>query len=486
MKQAPLPNRDRKGAGAPKIFPQLSLIALACAACAFAGDAPENTLAVGRKALLNEGVATAWKLSQKVLAEAPELAAAHEFAGEVLFRRGEFAQAEAEFKQSTKLDPNFARAWWGLARIAACESMDKTADQYFRRAHELAPRDPQLYLAWAMRLKGAEHIDALETYASMSDPNREQQALDGLREHIRLDKSLRGRKVTSLASPYEKTVVPLLALVNSNRSRSYGVEVDINGKKLKLVLDTGAGGIVIQRSAAEKAGVTRLMDVNLNGFGDNAKLRSGYMGLAARVAIGNVQFQDALVNVSNQEFQDIEDGLIGTNVFSEFLVTLDFAARTMRLDPLPGYHPGGEESVDATAPADLQGWTRFFQFGHLLLIPTRVGESREALFVIDTGAARTLISYDMAAEVSKLAPDAKTGLRGINGQVADVYQTGDLYLQFAGFRQKSLGITSFDMWTQSRGIGAEISGFLGLPVLSLFTITLDYRAGMVKFDYKGP
>jgi tetratricopeptide (TPR) repeat protein len=482
----PLPNRDREGAGAPKIFPQLLLVALACTLCAFAGDAPENTLTVGRKALQNEGVATAWKLSQKALAEAPESAAAHEFAGEVLFRRGDFTEAEAEFKQSTKLDPNFARAWWGLARIAACESMDKTADQYFRRAHELAPRDPQLFLAWAMRLKGAEHIDALETYASMADPNREQQALDGIRQHIRLDKSLRGRKVSSLASPYEKTEVPLLALINSNRTRSYGVEVDINGKKLKLVLDTGAGGIVIQRSAAERAGLERLTDVNLNGFGDNAKLRSGYMGLAARVGIGSVEFHDAVINVSNQEFVDIEDGLIGTNVFSEFLVTLDFASKTMRLDPLPGYRPGGEESLDATVPADLRGWTRFFQFGHLLLIPTRVGESREALFVIDTGAARTLISYDMAAEVSRLARDDKLGLRGINGQVADIYQTGNLYLQFAGFRQKNLGMASFDMWTQSRGIGTEISGFLGLPVLSLFTITVDYRAGMVKFDYKGP
>jgi hypothetical protein len=46
-------------------------------------------------------------------------------------------------------------------------------------------------------------------------------------------------------------------------------------------------------------------------------------------------------------------------------------------------------------------------------------------------------------------------------------------------------MTSFDMWPQSRGIGTEISGFLGLPVLSLFTITIDYRDGVVKFDYKG-
>jgi tetratricopeptide (TPR) repeat protein len=462
------------------------LIALACAACAWTDEPFENTLASGRKALLNDGVATAWKLSQKALADAPESAAVHEFAGEVLFRRGEFAQAESEFKQSAKLDPNFARAWWGLAKIAACESLDKTADQYFRHAHELAPKDSRIFLDWAMRLKGAEHIDALETYASVMDPNREQQEVEAIRQHIRLDKSLRGRKISALVSPYERTEIPLLQLVTSNRTRSYGVEVDVNGRKLKLVLDTGAGGFVIQRSAAEKAGVVKLMDSNLHGFGDNAKLTSAYTGIAPRVGIGSVAFQDALISVSNQEFVDIEDGLIGTNVFSQFLVTIDFAAKTLRLDPLPGFRPDSQESLDATAPADGQGWTRFYQFGHMLLIPTRVGASHEALFVIDTGAARTLISYDMAAEVSKLDRNDKMGLRGINGQVADVYQTGDLYLQFAGFRQRNQGMTSFDMWPQSRGIGVEISGFLGLPVLSRFAITIDYRDGLVKFDYKGP
>ena len=401
-----------------------------------------------------------------------------------MFRRGEFAQAETEFKQSTKLDPNFARAWWGLARIAACESLDKTADQYFRHAHELAPKDSRIFLDWAMRLKGAEHIDALETYASVTDPNREQQEVETIRQHVRLDKSLRGRKLTALVSPYEKTEIPLLPFVTSNRTRTYGVEVDVNGRKLKLILDTGAGGIVIQRSAAEKAGVEHLVDFSLHGFGDNAKLRSAYTGIAAHLGIGSVAFQDALISVSNQEFVDIEDGLIGTNVFSQFLVAIDFAAQKLRLDPLPGYRPDLEESLDATAPADMQGWTRFYQFGHLLLIPTRVGGSREALFVIDTGAARTLISYDMAAEVSKLDRNEKLGLRGLNGEVADVYQTGDLYLQFAGFRQKNMGMTSFDMWPQSRGIGVEISGFLGLPVLSRFAITINYRDGLVKFDYK--
>jgi hypothetical protein len=92
----------------------------------------------------------------------------------------------------------------------------------------------------------------------------------------------------------------------------------------------------------------------------------------------------------------------------------------------------------------------------------------------------------MAEEASKLKRDDRTRINGISGQVADVYQTGDLFLQFAGFRQKNLGMTAFNMWEQSRRIGTEISGFLGLPLLNLFTLTIDYRDGLVNFDRTGP
>jgi len=74
--------------------------ALLCAAFALSGASVEETLTLGRKALLNEGVAMAWTLSQRALAEAPESAAAHEFAGEVLFRRGDFARAKDEFQRA--------------------------------------------------------------------------------------------------------------------------------------------------------------------------------------------------------------------------------------------------------------------------------------------------------------------------------------------------------------------------------------------------
>ena len=448
----------------------------------FAASA-EATLALGRKALLNEGVATAWKLAEQAVAEAPESAAAHEFRGEVLFRRADFTAAEREFRAAIKLDPNLALAWWGLARIAECSSRHKTAAQYYGRAYELNPRDPRIFRDWALRLHGRQHIEALQKYASMADPLRNEKELEELRQHIQLDQALNGRRLFALATPYQSAEIPLDPLISeATRMRVYGVEVSINGTPVRLQVDTGASGILIRRRAADRAGLARLSDATFSGFGDDLKAPRGYHGLADRLRVGSIEFRDALVNVSNQESVGTADGLIGTDVFSQFLITLDFSAKKLALHPLPGYLPADEELHDRAIPPDMRNFVPVFRFGHVLLVPTRVNNSREVLFALDTGAARTLISYEMAEEAGKLSRDDRTRIHGISGPVADVYQTGDLFLQFAGFRQKNLGMTAFNMWNQSRSVGTEVSGFLGLPLLNLFTLTIDYRDGLVNFD----
>ncbi len=442
----------------------------------------DSTLALGRKALLNEGIATAWKLAQQALSEAPDSPAAHEFSGEVLFRRGDFSAAEAQFRAALKLDAAYALARWGLARISEISSLHKTAAQYYARAYELNPKEPRIFRDWAMRLTGRQHIAALEKYAAMADPNRPSSELDDLRRHIDLDRALNGRRLLSLATPYRATDIPLLAMDSeATHMRTYGLEVTINDQPLRLLLDTGASGILIPRRAGDRAGLTPLSQATFGGFGDN-KAAGGYHALAARLRVESIEFQDALVNVSNQESVGDADGLIGTDLFSQFLITLDFSARKLHLDPFAGYHPGQEELHDRVLPADPRTSAPVFRFGHLLLVPTRVNDSREGLFVIDTGSAKTLISYEMAGLASQISRDERTRMNGINGQVSDIYQTGDVLLQFAGFRQKNLGITAFNMWDQSRRIGTEISGFLGLPVLSHFNLTINYRDGLVNFD----
>ncbi len=437
----------------------------------------EDTLATGRKALEHDGVATAWKLAQKALGDAPDSAAAHEFAGEVLFRRGQFPQADAEFKNAVGLDPRFALAWWGLGRVAACASMNKTAVEDFHRAYELNPKDSRILAAWIPRLQGRERAAALEAYAAMVGDSTES---NELRQRMELAKALDGREVTVLASPYHAAEIPLRGFENATHTRTYGLEVLVNGTPVKLVLDTGAAGIVLSRPAAERAGMARIADGTLRGIGDNAKGTDGYRALAEHFRIGDVEYRNALISVAGQNMEGIEDGLIGSNVFSEFLITLDFVGGKLRLDPLPGYRPG-DELQDRVESPEMRDAARVYRFGHILLLPVRAN-SHEGLFVVDTGAASTMMSYDLAAEASNLNRDDRTTVRGLSGKVGDVYKTGNLVLEFAGFAQKNLGATAIDTWEMSHRMGTEISGFLGLPVLDLFTLTIDYRDGLVKFE----
>jgi predicted aspartyl protease len=401
----------------------------------------DDTLATGRKALEHDGVATAWKLARQVLADAPDSAAAHEFAGEVLFRRGEFTAADAEFKNAVGLDPRLALAWWGLGRVAACAAMNQTALEDFHHAYQLNPKDPRILAAW---------------------------------------KALDGRHATVLASPYQPAEILLRGFENATHTRTYGLEVLVNGIPVKLVLDTGASGIVMSRASAARAQLARLADGVVRGIGDDAKGTGGYRALAEHFRIGDVEYRDALISVADQNITGIEDGLIGSNVFSEFLITLDFAGGKLRLDPLPGHRPGAEFPDRMEIP-EMRDAARVYRFGHLLLVPVHVN-SHEGLFVLDTGAANTMMSYDLAAVVSHVDRDDRTTLRGLSGKVGDVYKSGDLELQFAGFTQKNQGVTVIDTWTLSHRLGTEISGFLGLPVLDLFTLTIDYRDGLVKFE----
>ena len=446
-----------------------------------------DTLTLGRKALQNDGVATAWRLAQKATSDTPDSAAAHEFAGEVLFRRGEFAQAEAEFRRAAKLDPNLALAWWGLARVSECSSLHKTAAEYFRRAYMLDPKDPRIFRDWAIRLAVVQQAEALEKYSALAARSGNGADLDDLNQRLQFARVVRGRPLTVLVSAYKSVVIPLEAFTSEKtHMRSYGLEVNVNGRVMNLVLDTGATGVVIPRGAAEKAGVVRLAQTTMRGFGDTPKPSGGYHGLVQHLRIGDVEYRDALITVADRDSVGTADGLIGTDLFNEFLIALDFGARQLRLSPLPGYHPGENPIQDRTFPVGLENAAQVYRLSHLLLMPTRVNGSHEALFVLDTGADRTLISYDLAAEVSKLNRDNKMHMTGINGQVADVYQTGNLVLQFAGFEQRNLGMSSVDTWEQSRRIGTELSGFLGLPVLDLFTLTIDYRDGLVKFERPRP
>jgi hypothetical protein len=241
------------------------------------------------------------------------------------------------------------------------------------------------------------------------------------------------------------------------------------------------------------------------------------------IRVGSLEFRDCTVRVSDR--QDIVgvDGLVGTDVFSNFLVTLDYPMRKFLLSQLPPRPSdasgpaetlnteGGEQPASASAssssstastgtpagasigasvgPQDrymsptMKDYTPVFRSGHFLIIPTVLNGTTQRLFLVDSGAFTSSISPEVARAVTKVHGGSLVGVQGISGEVKKVSTSDKIVLKFAGIQQQNNDLISFDASGLSRSAGVEVSGILGHTILRELTISIDYRDGLIKFDY---
>ena len=292
----------------------------------------------------------------------------------------------------------------------------------------------------------------------------------------------------------------------------------MNGQKSKLLLDTGASGILINRNLAEKAGVTKLSDTEIRGIGDKGG-KSGHMGIADSLKIGEFEFHECPVEVLEQRSVDEEDGLIGGDVFAAFLVDIDFPNEKLRLSELPKRpeepptkialqtqrddssppeegrmeKAPGVPATSASSPhsepqdryiaPEMKSYTQVYRFGHNLLVPTLIGDTPVKLFLLDTGATSNLISPSAASEVTKVHGDPSMIIKGLSGSVKDVYRADKAVIQFGHLRQENQDLVAVDLTNVSEGIGTEASGILGFAMLHFLDIKIDYRDGLIDFSY---
>lgn len=461
--------------------------------------------------------------------------------GEVYFRQGKMSESEKEFLAGVNAPHADARACLGLSRLYDVYSLHARARTMLNVAHELAPGDREIQRRWMQTLKRDEQIDWLEKYLA-GPSNDDERARFGLQVRLELlkERGKQPRPSCRLVSRLTSTETPLKPmLIDPTHFHGFGLIVKINGQSSKLLLDTGASGLLINKKLAQKAGIEPLVTTKVSGIGDKGDA-GAYVGYADSIKVGDLEFQHCLVEVSDKRSILDDDGLIGADVFSHYLVTLDFLSQKLKLEELP-QRPGEmsapaalasqqeDENADETSPGDdrgkaatgeskpgdskttdsktsdakpqpaaasgpqdryvapeMQNYTKIFRFGHELLIPTRVGDLSPKLFLIDTGAMMNTISPQAAREVTKVHGDQDMHVRGISGSVKDVYSADKAILQFSHFRQENQDLTAFDLSGVSKGTGTEISGILGFTTLKLFTIKIDYRDGLVDFIYNGP
>ncbi|HWF07674.1 MAG TPA: aspartyl protease family protein [Bryobacteraceae bacterium] len=430
----------------------------------------------------------AYAAANGALKSANQTPGAQTAAGLAMYRRGDLSKAETHFRAALKIKPDYPGAFAGLASVYSAVSLSKSARDLRLIAWQLSPDDPELIAAHVASLKGDERIRALEAVLTALNPSSEE-ARD-LRVHIANERAAGPRKLRRLTSPYQAAQVKLFRVLDGlSRDRGVGIVLRLNGKQnARLLLDTGASGISIAPKLAEKAGLRVISGEagEARGIGDD-KPQSEIAYLADEARAGDVVFADYPIAVFNSAKSADYDGLIGADVFDRFLVKIDFPQLVLSLETRPGGSDAFEEPADF-AGAPPAGFYRMVRFGDHLTIPTFInGRPQSSLFLLDSGSTSNLIDTDTAKEFAGgTSSDSMIGVRGIQGKAIEASRTGRVSLVFAGFRQDNPEIISISLEKMSDAMGVGFGGILGMPVLRNLAVTIDYREGTVKFDYRRP
>jgi Aspartyl protease len=312
-----------------------------------------------------------------------------------------------------------------------------------------------------------------------------------------------------LVSPVEEVKLPIIPVPDNGSieiMNEAGLDVQLNGKKKRLEIDTGASGLVLSSAAAKSAGLVAESQIKVGGIGDDG-LAKAFVTHIDDIKIGKMEFHNCMVQVlapgNNVERMADVDGLIGADVFRDYLVTLDYPGRELRLGPLPRT-PGeqgpktislstsededsplswADRAKDRYVAPEMKGWAPVLRFQHMLIVPTFVNNAPVKLFLLDTGSAMSLLSPSTAKEVGQMNDFTDAQLRGVNGVVRKVPMVGNVSMTFAMIKQTRRNMLIVDTGGMSRNVGAELSGIIGFPILRELVISIDYRDNLIHVVY---
>jgi gag-polyprotein putative aspartyl protease/aspartyl protease len=405
--------------------------------------------------------AGASRAAQNALQANPASAPLHAAFGDLYFRLAEFDHAEQEYRKSLSLDDKLVRAWIGMGRVFSAQSMGEEARNAFSRAWEI---NPEVLTAWMKALPSPEQRKIYGSYVTADSDLSSQTGC-----------KIIGPAVTGGSSRAEKLSIPLVSIYDDyGVVRGLGPKVKINRQASAiLLLDTGASGIIIGHKLAEKAGVVRLADRKMIGIGGTGRL-DGYIGHVTTLRIGALELRDCLVEVSAEDTIVGQDGLIGTHVFAQYLVTVDFKWHKLELETPPDKF---NQTTNHSMPVGIQA----FFFGHLVLVPATIGNDASGLFVVDSGANRSTISPDLAAQVGRMwVFDRKA--KGLTGSTENRMMTDNAPIKLGNVVLRNQTVVTLDLSQMSKRVGTRIMGQIGFTALAQVKLVIDYRHGRLIFD----
>jgi Flp pilus assembly protein TadD/predicted aspartyl protease len=434
-----------------------------------------------RALLKQDRLADAERAAARACTGAPADAQLLVACGDVSYRQGAFAAADRWYSTAVAVDPTCARGWWSLARLDLIERRNRSARLHLQRAYDLDPTDPNIALDWAFaRPTRTERAAAAERHLALA-VNEPPSSLADIQARIEVLKALGDADTFVVSEPRRAYRIDLReATAPDGRVLFYSLSALVNGEKVRLRLDTGLSGVLLTRKAAERSRAARLATgVPVRGVGNDAG-RTGFIAIADTLKVAGLELRRCELRVDDGHAFDGTDGLIGTDVFSRFLVRLSFSDAVMELRPPDEGGPSIAEDFWEVERTVTPGFTPVHVLGHLLVADARLAGARDLLLIVDSGATAPVLSLAAARRVTTVHA-TNADVRGAAGRVRNPRVTGPVTLRVAGLEHPG-SFVAVDLDEQNRRAGTEIGGVLGLDALRHFTLTIDYTNGLVRFD----
>ncbi len=417
-------------------------------------------------------------------------------AAALAFRAGHLRPAHRLAREVLRVRAGSALAWLVLGRVLAARFRDGPAREAFRRVLAIDPGCPGALRGLAS-LSGdrREKVRLLERYLAVAGGRGEPwDRVRGARDHLALLRVLGDRPVFVLERADLPGTIPLRVLPGTpGRPRGFILEADLGGRRpVPLLFDTGASGLHLEDRSARRAGFQPLAGATLVGGGGTGR-HAVTRGIVRLLGLGPVVYRDALATVTREslERRGAYRGILGADLLGGTRLLFrpgPPALRVVAADRAEG--AADPLSVDpwAVPPGDLP----VLRIEGQLLVRLRFGagrERREGLFVLDTGASRTILAAGPAGGLPGMRRGGGTGrIRAYGGETRVEGRVPLLWLGIPGpgrSRAPAAGRELRDVPVVDPGprvflSGTRVAGWLGLDVLARGPFELDLGGGSCR------
>jgi tetratricopeptide (TPR) repeat protein len=423
-------------------------------------------------ALLHEDkVAQAAEQVEAAIASNPNSAAVLTAKAEVQVRQGEPWLAKASLDAAAAADPCYARVHLVRSLIFHIDSMFASERAELQKAYEIDVTDPDILMTWSRVMPAAQEVEGtLQALGKLKDLDAQtrEKAVNTVHSMMPL---LREDSQTCKVLPTAASATLPLLTSRSDSKHVDGLRVEVKFPKglANVIVDTAASGLYISKQLAD-----------LNGFSRAAGAPMDTVQ-AETIEIGPLEFHDCMVGVSEVPFPGKADGFIGTDVLASYLITIDPREQKLRLDPLPeqtGVLPG-----DRNVSGELAGYEPVYHRRQYLLVPVTLDNKVRKLFALDTGMRMTAMNSETAHAASNTKVNFTNRLQTKSGEAAQVYRDSfDFEFATLSRTEQSGSVLAFEPVGIDHNTNMDIGGMLGFDLLGQFTMHLDYRDGLVKFE----